>query len=158
MLLCTCSKLFLGDLFWSVTWFLSINKHGDCSVLNCYTDQTYKIRFHSFPKDEKFKKTWSNFQESQVSGLQENLMLSVQNMLKTNTFLEKSSVITLFPVSIADAIIQQYKKEEFSCLTTEMKSTALSWWNFLKLFKNIQEKLTTMPEKPILESGTQILS
>ena len=32
-----------------------------CSVLNCNTDQTYKIRFHSFPKDEKFKKTWSNF-------------------------------------------------------------------------------------------------
>ena len=28
-----------GDLFWSVTWFLSINKHEDCSVLNCYTDQ-----------------------------------------------------------------------------------------------------------------------
>ena len=27
---------------------------------------------------------------------------------------------------IADAIIQQYKKEELSCLTTEMKSTALS--------------------------------
>ena len=32
-----------------------------CSVLNCNTDQTFKIRFHSFPKDEKFKKTWSNF-------------------------------------------------------------------------------------------------
>ena len=32
---------------------------------------------------------------------------------------------------IADAIIQQYKKEELSCQTTEMKSTALSWWNFL---------------------------
>ena len=61
MLLCTCSTLFLEDLFWSVTWFLSINKHEDCSVLNCYTDQTYKIRFHSFPKDEKFKKPWSNF-------------------------------------------------------------------------------------------------
>ncbi|XP_023328182.1 uncharacterized protein LOC111701226 [Eurytemora carolleeae] len=27
---------------------------------------------------------------------------------------------------IADAIIQQYKKAELSCLTTEMKSTALS--------------------------------
>ena len=27
---------------------------------------------------------------------------------------------------IADAIIQLYKKEELSCLTTEMKSTALS--------------------------------
>ena len=32
---------------------------------------------------------------------------------------------------IADAIIQQYKLEEISCLNTEMKSTALSWWNFL---------------------------
>ena len=30
-------------------------------MLFCYTDQTYKIRFHSFPKDKKFKKTWSNF-------------------------------------------------------------------------------------------------
>ena len=28
--------------------------------------------------------------------------------------------------SIADEIIQQYKKEELRCLTTEMKSTALS--------------------------------
>ena len=33
--------------------------------------------------------------------------------------------------SIADEIIQQYKKEELSCLTSEMISTALSWWNFL---------------------------
>ena len=32
---------------------------------------------------------------------------------------------------IADAIIQQYNKKELSCLTIEMKSTALSWWNFL---------------------------
>jgi len=30
-------------------------------VLNWYTDQTYKIRFHYFPKDEKFKKKMSNF-------------------------------------------------------------------------------------------------
>ena len=30
-------------------------------MLNCYTDPTYKIRFHSFSKDEKLKKTWSNF-------------------------------------------------------------------------------------------------
>ena len=34
-----------------------------CSVLNCNTDQTYKIRFHSFPKDEKLRKSWSNFTE-----------------------------------------------------------------------------------------------
>ena len=45
-----------------------------CSVLNCNTDQMYKIRFHSFPKDEKLKKNV------------ENLVLSVQNILKTNTF------------------------------------------------------------------------
>ena len=32
---------------------------------------------------------------------------------------------------IADAIIQQYKKEKLSCQTTEMKSTALSLWYFL---------------------------
>ena len=31
---------------------------------------------------------------------------------------------------IADAIIQQYNKKELSCLTIEMKSTVLSWWNF----------------------------
>ena len=41
-----------------------------CSVLICNTDQTYNIRFHSFPKDKKLKKkrgvtSW----EGQVSGL-----------------------------------------------------------------------------------------
>ena len=61
-----------------------------CSVLNCYTDQTYKIRFHSFSKDEKFKKREITSQENQVSGLRENLVLSVQNMLKTNTFPDES--------------------------------------------------------------------
>ena len=30
-------------------------------MLICNTDQTYKIRFHSVPKDEKLKKTWVNF-------------------------------------------------------------------------------------------------
>ena len=34
---------------------------GIAIVLNCNTDQTYTIRFHSFPEDEKLKKTWSNF-------------------------------------------------------------------------------------------------
>ena len=57
-----------------------------CSVLNCNTDQTYKIRFHSLPKDEKLKKRRVTSQEGQVSGLRENIVLSVQNILKTNTF------------------------------------------------------------------------
>ena len=62
-----------------------------CSVLNCYTDQTYKIRFDSFPKDEKFtKKRGVTSQEGQVSGLRENLVLSVQNILKTNKFPDES--------------------------------------------------------------------
>ena len=34
-------------------------------MLNCYTDQTYKIRFHSFSKDEKFKKREITSQENQ---------------------------------------------------------------------------------------------
>ena len=41
-------------------------------MLNCNTDQTYKIRFHSFPKDEKLEKRGETSQKSQVSGLQEN--------------------------------------------------------------------------------------
>ena len=52
-----------------------------------------KIRFHSFPKDEKLKKKRGvTSQESQVSGLRENLVLSmsVQNILKTNTFANES--------------------------------------------------------------------
>ena len=53
-------------------------------MLNCNTDQTYKIRFHSFPKDEKLKNRGVTSQEGQVSGLRENLVLSVQNILKTN--------------------------------------------------------------------------
>ena len=60
-----------------------------CSVLNCNTDQTYKIRFHSFLKDEKLKKKRGvrvTSQKGQVSGLRENLVLSVQNIWKTNTF------------------------------------------------------------------------
>ena len=55
-----------------------------CSVLNCNTDQTYKIRFHSFPKDEKLKKRGVTSQEGQVSGLRENLVLFVQNILIPN--------------------------------------------------------------------------
>ena len=43
-----------------------------CSVLNCNTDQTYKIRFHSFSKDEKLKKKRRvTSQQGQVSGLRE---------------------------------------------------------------------------------------
>ena len=58
-----------------------------CSVLICNTDQTYKIRFHSFPKDEKLKKKLGiTSQEGQVSGIRENLVLSVQNILKTHMF------------------------------------------------------------------------
>ena len=61
-----------------------------CSVLNCNTDQTYKIRFHSFPEDEKLKKRGLTSQENQVSGLQVKLVLSEQNILKTNTFPDES--------------------------------------------------------------------
>ena len=62
-----------------------------CSVLICNTDQTYKIRFNSFPKDEKLKKKRGvTSREGQVSGLRENLVLSVQNILKTNTFPDES--------------------------------------------------------------------
>ena len=61
-----------------------------CSVLNCNTDQIYKIRFHSFLKDEKLKKRGVTSQEIQVSGLRENLVFSVQNILKTNTFPDES--------------------------------------------------------------------
>ena len=61
-------------------------------MLNCNTDQTYKIKFHSFPKGEKLKKKKRGVtsQEGQVSGLRENLVLSVQNILKTNTFPDES--------------------------------------------------------------------
>ena len=58
-----------------------------CSVLNYNTDQTYKIRFYSFPKDIKLKKRGLTSQKGQVS---ENLVLSVQNMLKPNTFPDES--------------------------------------------------------------------
>ena len=52
--------------------------HENCSVLICNTDQTYKIRFHSFPKDEKLKKKRGvTSQEIQVSGLRENLEFSI---------------------------------------------------------------------------------
>ena len=61
-----------------------------CSVLNCNSDKTNKIRFHSFPKDEKLKKRGVTSEEGQVCGLRENLVLSVQNMLKTNTFPDES--------------------------------------------------------------------
>ena len=57
-------------------------------MLNCNTDQTYNIRFQSFPKDEKFtKKRGVTSQEGQVS---ENLVLSVQNIWKPNTFSDES--------------------------------------------------------------------
>ena len=60
-------------------------------MLNCNTDQTYKIKFHSFPIGEKLKKKRGvTSQEGQVSGLRENLVLSVQNILKTNTFPDES--------------------------------------------------------------------
>ena len=59
-------------------------------MLICNTDQTYKIRFHSFPEDEKLKKRGLTSQESQVSGLREKLVLSEQNICKTNTFPDES--------------------------------------------------------------------
>ena len=59
-------------------------------MLICNTDQTYKIRFHSFPKDEKLKERGLTSQENQVSGLQVKLVLSEQNILKTNTFPDES--------------------------------------------------------------------
>jgi len=63
------------------------------------------MRFHSFPKDKLKKKNRGvTLQEGQVSGLLKNSVLSLQNILKPNTFHDKSEVIMLFPVSIIPTI------------------------------------------------------
>ena len=56
-------------------------------MLNCNTDQTYKVRFHSFPKDEKLKKTVEKLhRKAGFLDSRKIFVLSVRNILKTNTF------------------------------------------------------------------------
>ena len=59
MLLCTYSTHVLGGICFDQLHDFSLNKHEVLFSAKLY--QTYKIRFHSFSKNEKLKKTWSNF-------------------------------------------------------------------------------------------------